>query len=121
MGTTAAKEANAAPSALPISENEELLTGNVPQAELDEKYSYLKSYPPKGYRVLGVQAQSPASFTGLVAYFDFIVAANNIPLKSMDTTFISLIKVSEHNFLSYCYCAVYSLNISFFLCYFLGI
>lgn len=103
MGTTAAKEANAAPSALPISENEELLTGNVPQAELDEKYSYLKSYPPKGYRVLGVQAQSPASFTGLVAYFDFIVAANNIPLKSMDTTFISLIKVSEHNFLSYCY------------------
>lgn len=120
MGTTAAKEANAAPSALPISENEELLTGNVTQAELDEKYSYLKSYPPKGYRVLGVQAQSPASFTGLVAYFDFIVAANNIPLKSMDTTFISLIKVSKHHFCLIVICTIYSLNVSF-ICSFLGI
>lgn len=98
MGTTAAKEANAAPSALPISENEELLTGNVQppsNPELEEKYAHLKTLPPVGYRVLGVQANSPASFTGLVAYFDFIVAANNIPLKAIDTTFISLIKVSN--------------------------
>lgn len=48
-----------------------------------------------GYRILGVQSQSPASYTGLVAYFDFIVAANGVPLKTLDTTFIGLIKSSE--------------------------
>lgn len=48
-----------------------------------------------GYRVLGVQAQSPSSYCGLVSYFDFIVAANGIPLKTVDTTFISIIKSSE--------------------------
>jgi hypothetical protein len=48
-----------------------------------------------GYRILGVQSQSPASYTGLVAYFDFIVAANRVPLKTLDTTFIGLIKASE--------------------------
>lgn len=48
-----------------------------------------------GYRVLGVQAQSPSSYCGLVSFFDFIVAANGIPLKTLDTTFISIIKASE--------------------------
>jgi hypothetical protein len=48
-----------------------------------------------GYRVLGVQANSPASKGGLVSFFDFLVAANGIPLKSLDTTFIELIKASE--------------------------
>lgn len=46
-----------------------------------------------GYRVLGVQPNSPAAKGGLVSFFDFIVAANGIPLKSLDTTFIDLIKV----------------------------
>lgn len=48
-----------------------------------------------GYRVLGVQANSPASSCGLVSFFDFIVEANGIPLKTLDTTFIDLIKASE--------------------------
>lgn len=48
-----------------------------------------------GYRVLGVQADSPAAKGGLVSFFDFLVAANGIPLKSLDTTFIELIKASE--------------------------
>lgn len=48
-----------------------------------------------GYRVLGVQSQSPASYCGLVAFFDFIVAANSVPLRTLDTTFIGIIKASE--------------------------
>jgi len=34
-----------------------------------------------GYRVLGVQAGSPAASAGLVSFFDFIVMANNFPLR----------------------------------------
>jgi hypothetical protein len=48
-----------------------------------------------GYRVLGVQAESPASSCGLVSFFDFIIEANGIPLKTLDSTFIDLIKSSE--------------------------
>jgi hypothetical protein len=48
-----------------------------------------------GYRVLGVQPHSPASDCGLVSFFDFIIAANGIPLRTLDTTFIDLIKASE--------------------------
>jgi hypothetical protein len=33
-----------------------------------------------GYRVLGVQSNSPASAVGLVSFFDFIVEANGVPL-----------------------------------------
>jgi GRASP55/65 PDZ-like domain len=35
-----------------------------------------------GYRVLGVQANSPASAAKLVSFFDFIVAANGECLKA---------------------------------------
>lgn len=48
-----------------------------------------------GYRVLGVQPHSPAAKGGLVSFFDFIVAANGIPLHSLDSTFIDLIKVEK--------------------------
>jgi hypothetical protein len=48
-----------------------------------------------GYRVLGVQPNSPASQVGLVSFFDFIVAANGVPLATLDNTFIELIKASE--------------------------
>lgn len=34
-----------------------------------------------GYRVLGVQADSPAASAGLVSFFDFIVGANGTPLR----------------------------------------
>lgn len=48
-----------------------------------------------GYRVLTVQENSPASSCGLISFFDFIVEANGIPLKTLDTTFMDLIKASE--------------------------
>jgi len=48
-----------------------------------------------GYRVLGVQPNSPAAKGGLVSFFDFIVAANGVPLKCLDGTFIELIQASE--------------------------
>lgn len=48
-----------------------------------------------GYRVLGVQANSPAAKGGLVSFFDFIVQANGIPLRVLDSTFIDLIKVRK--------------------------
>lgn len=48
-----------------------------------------------GYRVLGVQPNSPASAIGLVSFLDFIVAANGVPLNTLDSTFIELIKASE--------------------------
>lgn len=60
--------------------------GNSPSQEEIEKV---------GYRVLGVQENSPASRCELVAFFDFIVAANGIPLKALDSTFIDVIKASE--------------------------
>lgn len=46
-----------------------------------------------GYRVLGVQPNSPGSKCGFVSFFDFIIAANGIPLRNLDTTFVELIKV----------------------------
>ena len=46
-----------------------------------------------GYRVLGVQADSPAANAGFVSFFDFIIAANSIPLRSLDFTFMEIIKV----------------------------
>lgn len=61
----------------------------------DENTSTENDSQKVGYRVLGVQPQSPTSYCGLVAHFDFIVAANGVPLKTLDTTFIELIKVSN--------------------------
>ncbi|KAG5175861.1 GRASP55/65 PDZ-like domain-containing protein [Tribonema minus] len=49
-----------------------------------------------GYRVLGVQPNSPASAVGLVSFFDFIVAANGIPLQQLDSTLMEMIKASEN-------------------------
>mmetsp|Transcript_7952 Transcript_7952/g.10589 ORF Transcript_7952/g.10589 Transcript_7952/m.10589 type:complete len:439 (+) Transcript_7952:172-1488(+) len=60
--------------------------GNAPSAEELECV---------GYRVLGVQDNSPASKVGLVSFFDFIVAANGVPLRALDNTFIEMIKASE--------------------------
>ena len=48
-----------------------------------------------GYRVLGVQPDSPAEKVGLVSFFDFIVAANGVPFTEHDDTFVTLIKESE--------------------------
>jgi len=48
-----------------------------------------------GYRVLGVQPNSPAASAGLVSFFDFVVAANNYPLKELDNKFVEMIKESE--------------------------
>jgi len=46
-----------------------------------------------GYRVLGVQAQSPASKIGLVSFFDFIVEADGVPLYCKEVSFfIELIR-----------------------------
>jgi S1-C subfamily serine protease len=48
-----------------------------------------------GYRVLGVQPNSPAATAGLVSFFDFVVAANSCPLKVLDQKFVDMIKDSE--------------------------
>ncbi len=48
-----------------------------------------------GFRVLGVQPQSPAEQVGLVSFFDFIVAVNGVPLKILETSFINIIKVID--------------------------
>lgn len=53
-----------------------------------------------GYRVLGVQPNSPGCKCGLVAFFDIIICANGIPLKSLDSTFIDVIKASEEKTLT---------------------
>ena len=46
-----------------------------------------------GYRVLGVQASSPASKVGLVSFFDFIVEANGEPLWDKEVShFVHLIR-----------------------------
>ncbi len=46
-----------------------------------------------GYRVLGVQPNSPASKANMVSFFDFIVSANKKLLYTIDSTFVDLIKV----------------------------
>ena len=49
-----------------------------------------------GYRVLGVQAASPASAVGLVSFFDFVVEANGVALYSKEVHFfVNLIKEFE--------------------------
>lgn len=58
--------------------------GNSPSIDETEKV---------GYRVLGVQPNSPGSKCGFVSFFDFIIAANGIPFRNLDTTFVELIKV----------------------------
>ena len=55
-----------------------------------------------GYRVLGVQPNSPAAQGGLVSFFDFIIAANGVPLRSLDSTFVELIKVNRLIFFTLC-------------------
>ena len=47
-----------------------------------------------GYRVLGIQNDSPASVCNFAIYFDFIVAANNIALTTLDSTFVDIIQVN---------------------------
>ena len=51
-----------------------------------------------GFRVLGVQPQSPAEQVGLVSFFDFIVAVNGVALKLLETSFINIIKVTDFYF-----------------------
>ncbi|RQM21615.1 hypothetical protein B5M09_007431 [Aphanomyces astaci] len=45
-----------------------------------------------GFRVLGIQENSPAAVVGFVSFFDFILSANGIRL---DSTFMELIARSE--------------------------
>ena len=60
-----------------------------------------------GYRVLGVQANSPASACGLVSFFDFVVAADGAALKELDSTFIEKIKASEDKALT---CEIFNIK-----------
>ena len=48
-----------------------------------------------GYRVLGVQTNSPGTNCNFSIYFDFIIAAtkDNIPLCTLDSTFVDIIQV----------------------------
>lgn len=62
-----------------------------------------------GYRVLGVQPNSPAAVGGLVSFFDFIVAANGIPLGTLDSTFVDLIKVTHPLYSIYSHSSFHSL------------
>ncbi|ETN04833.1 hypothetical protein PPTG_14597 [Phytophthora nicotianae INRA-310] len=48
-----------------------------------------------GFRVLGIQEQSPASTVGFVSFFDFILEANGIRLDTKDATLMELIAQSE--------------------------
>ncbi|KAG2782258.1 hypothetical protein JG687_00007486 [Phytophthora cactorum] len=48
-----------------------------------------------GFRVLGIQEQSPASVVGFVSFFDFILEANGIRLDTKDATLMELIAQSE--------------------------
>ncbi|RMX68662.1 hypothetical protein DD238_003583 [Peronospora effusa] len=48
-----------------------------------------------GFRVLGIQEQSPASTVGFVSFFDFILEANGIRLDTRDATLMELIAQSE--------------------------
>ena len=55
--------------------------------------SVLETANQVGYRILGIQNDSPASVCNFAIYFDFIVAANNIALTSLDSTFVDIIQV----------------------------
>ncbi|KAG7401707.1 Golgi reassembly-stacking protein 2 [Phytophthora boehmeriae] len=48
-----------------------------------------------GFRVLGIQEQSPAAAVGFVSFFDFILEANGIRLDTRDATLMELIAQSE--------------------------
>ncbi|RHY10633.1 hypothetical protein DYB26_001820 [Aphanomyces astaci] len=48
-----------------------------------------------GFRVLGIQENSPAAVVGFVSFFDFILSANGIRLDTKDSTFMELIARSE--------------------------
>ncbi|CCI10821.1 unnamed protein product [Albugo candida] len=48
-----------------------------------------------GFRVLGVQEESPASKVGFVSFFDFIIEANGIRLDTKDSILMELIAGNE--------------------------
>ena len=55
--------------------------GNVaPSAEEADDFAEFDGIETLGYRVLGVQPNSPASKAGLVSFFDFLVGANEVML-----------------------------------------
>lgn len=60
-----------------------------------------------GYRVLGVQPQSPASGAGLVSFFDFVVECDGVELKELDSTLIDKIKGFEDKPLG---CKIYNIK-----------
>jgi len=65
---------------------------------MGQSVSYEEEDEYCGYRVLGVQPNSPADTVGFVPFFDFIVAANGVALNKMDGTFTKLIQAHEdHN------------------------
>lgn len=49
-----------------------------------------------GYRILGIQDDSPAKNCEFVIYFDFIIAANDIMLTTLDSTFVDIIQAFEN-------------------------
>jgi hypothetical protein len=61
--------------------------GNGASAEGDPEFN--------GYRVLGIQPDSPASPVGFVSFFDFVIAANGVRLDEADDTFTELITSHE--------------------------
>lgn len=91
MGNELPREANEL-------ESEELFTRDHPiKTELDEKYAFmLNKFSPGGYRVIGIEKESPLDRKGLVAYFDFIIAANKAPLYQFNYTFPGLIEVKNY-------------------------
>jgi hypothetical protein len=51
-----------------------------PSAEDGDHFAEFDGVETLGYRVLGVQPNSPASKAGLVSFFDFLVGANEMML-----------------------------------------
>ena len=56
-----------------------------------------------GYRVLAVQAHSPASKAGLVSFFDIILSVNDVYLGSESLeSFLNIVKVRRNYFSLIC-------------------
>ena len=75
----------------PIGESPEIITiitmGNSaagPESSTGQDDSRFDGIETLGYRVLGVQPNSPASAAGLVSFLDFLVGANGMMLFNVD-------------------------------------
>ena len=71
--------------------------GNSTSTEHEDENNNIENIETLGYRVLGVQPNSPSSKAGLVSFFDFLLGCNNQMLLDENNEDIDFVQVLKDN------------------------